>query len=92
MLVKGTYTSVWDDEIFLTSDIEADTEKHTFELAEMPKDTPGLDVCTKEYVTLPWNSKTMKVDSAGDATFDFPACNENELKYQERPEMFYTYD
>lgn len=40
MLVKGTYTSVWDDEIFLTSDIEADTEKHTFELAEMPKDTP----------------------------------------------------
>ena len=92
MIVKGTYTSVWDDEIYLTSDIEADTETHTFKLAELPKDIPGLDTCTKEYVTLPWNSKTMKVDLAGDTTFDFPACNESELKYQERPEMYCTYE
>lgn len=92
MLVKGTYTSVWDDEIYLTSDIEADTETHTFELSEMPKDVPGIDVCTNEYITLPWNRETQKVDPEGDITLDFPACQEDQLRFQERPELYYTYE
>lgn len=40
----------------------------------MPKDVPGIDVCTNEYITLPWNRETQKVDPEGDITFDFPAC------------------
>ena len=90
MIVKGTYTSVWDDEIFLTSGIEADTEKRTFKLAPMPK-VPGLEFCTREYVKLPWNSKTLKFDPNGDTMHECPACKKEEKKDKLLSWPYFTY-
>ena len=50
MIVKGTYTSVWDGEIRVTSDVLIDLEDRTIEFLEPPKEIGGVSICTAEYI------------------------------------------
>lgn len=52
MIVKGTYTSVWDGGICLESNASIDTEDRTFEIDDTSYDV-NVDVLEDEYVTLP---------------------------------------
>ena len=61
MLVKGSYTSVWDGYVAVITKIQVDTEDHTIEFLEVPTDIMGVDTCTREYVTLPWNQLSRRI-------------------------------
>lgn len=73
MLVKGSYTSVWDGYVAVITKIMADAEDHTIEFLEVPTDIMGVDTCTREYVTLPWNPYAKKIDPKSDMHKEFPA-------------------
>ena len=92
MLVKGTYTSVWDDCVSVISKIEADTEKRTIECLEEPREIDGFDSCTDEYVTLPWNPYTKKIDPNGTSHINAKAFQEDDDRQEDCEGVFYTYE
>lgn len=91
MLIKGVYTSVWNNAICLTANVDVDTATHTFQLPEMPHGVPGLDFCTKEFVTLPFCEALQEIDPSGNTQKDFPACRKDALSSKTHTEMYFTY-
>lgn len=92
MILNGTYTSVWDNSVSIRSDVEVDTETKTITFLEDPKEIDGVDICTCEFVTLPWNRWTREVDPKGDDYIDMQACREDELSSKRNPKDYYTYE
>ena len=83
MIVKGTYTSVWDGEIRVTTDVLVDLEDRTIEFLEPPKEIGGVSICTAEYIEYVKDGQEIEM----------PACQEDELQYKEiTPSIYYTYE
>ena len=92
MIVNGVYTSVWNNAICLTADVEVNISTHTFQLPEMPRGIPGLDFCTKEFVTLPFSEALQAIDPSGKTQKDFPACHKDALASNAHTETYLTYN
>lgn len=91
MIVKGTYTSVWDNDVLATSNVEVDTETHAIEFLDDPIGVEGVNALTAEYVTLPWNSYAREVDPDGDDYVNIRACRKDEVDEVYPKQEVYVY-
>ena len=92
MLIKGSYTSVWDGYVAVITKVQVDTEDHMIEFLEKPSNIMGVDTCTREYVTLPWNPYVKKIDPNGDIRKDFLAFQEDNPDKENCHEEYFTYE
>lgn len=50
MIVKGTYTSVWNNDVLATSNVEVDTETHAIEFLDDPIGVECVNRYRRPYV------------------------------------------